>query len=316
MGTNQVVYPNAFEGVNASLSYTYTRSGFEQDVLVQGQLPSPKSFGLDSKTTRLQVLTEFFDHNNPRQAVSSVDFRQDLQDSILTFGQVKLVKGRAFSLEAPAEDTPTYKNWLDIKERKFLMEEVPYSQIAAQLAQLPAMDRTRAAKTETASANPVLNKVSTQRLLPAAHDSGTEAKKDRAKLTRQLARADIDRQRALVLDYVAVDSDQNDFIFQGDTTYYISGNVNLSGNTVIEGGAVIKYTTNVSSSLRILGTVDCRTAPYRPAIFTSTEDNTVGESFSVDAQPAGPPTCSGTFTLQVNNNFNWGFSADEVIYLT
>ena len=41
VGSNQVVYPDAFEGVAASVRYRYTRSGFEQDVIVQGQLPDP-----------------------------------------------------------------------------------------------------------------------------------------------------------------------------------------------------------------------------------------------------------------------------------
>ena len=46
-GSNKVIYPDAFEGATASLRYTYTKAGFEQDVIVQGQLPVPDSFGLN-----------------------------------------------------------------------------------------------------------------------------------------------------------------------------------------------------------------------------------------------------------------------------
>ena len=33
---NQVIYTNAFAGLNADLLYTYTRAGFEQDVILRG----------------------------------------------------------------------------------------------------------------------------------------------------------------------------------------------------------------------------------------------------------------------------------------
>jgi hypothetical protein len=41
VGSNVVVYPNAFEGTTASLRFQYTRSGFEQDVVVEDRLPDP-----------------------------------------------------------------------------------------------------------------------------------------------------------------------------------------------------------------------------------------------------------------------------------
>ena len=73
VGRNEVVYPDAFQGASASMVYHYTRAGFEQDVLLQGRLPSPSSFGLDPGTTRLQMLTEFFDTNNPAGVENGVD---------------------------------------------------------------------------------------------------------------------------------------------------------------------------------------------------------------------------------------------------
>lgn len=62
---NQVLYPDAFTGLNADLLYTYTKSGFEQDVVLRAQPPSPTAFGLKLKTARLEVLTEFIASPQP-----------------------------------------------------------------------------------------------------------------------------------------------------------------------------------------------------------------------------------------------------------
>ena len=69
VGSNQIIYPDAFTDFKADLRYTYTKAGFEQDIILREQPPSPKSFGLDPETTRLQVLTEFF--NPPQPAVTT-----------------------------------------------------------------------------------------------------------------------------------------------------------------------------------------------------------------------------------------------------
>ena len=89
--------------------------------------------------------------------------------------------------------------------------------------------------------------------------------------------------QGLVLDYLTINSGStNNYIFQADTTYYISGPINLSGTATIEGGAVIKYATTNSSSVTCSGTINCLSAAYRPAIFTARDDNSVGETMSTD----------------------------------
>jgi hypothetical protein len=69
--------------------------------------------------------------------------------------------------------------------------------------------------------------------------------------------------------------------FKGDTTYLVTNSVTLSGTTTIEGGVCIKF-SNVTNSNRLLitGPIDCQTSPYRPAIFTSKDDDSVGEVIS------------------------------------
>jgi hypothetical protein len=275
VGSNQVIYPDAFAGLNASLRYTYTKAGLEQDVLVQWQLPTPEFYGLNPATARLQVLTEFFDTNNPAQTLGQVNSQNGLSDTTLTFGSMKMVQGRAFSigdtnqLQTRAGGIPTYKSWLHLNGRTILVEEVPYPRIAPQLEQLPAS--ASAALTKT-SAKWVLNRVSSQRLLPPVRV--VQASTNRL----QLAKTDLGQKRGLVLDYVTVNGDTNDFMFRGDTTYCISNSFFINGTMTLEGGTVIKLApSGLSWAIDLAGPLVCQTSAYRPAIFTEADDDSVGE---------------------------------------
>jgi hypothetical protein len=291
---NQVVYPDAFTGVKADLVFTYRKSGFEQDVILREQPPLPESLGLNTPV-RLQLLTEFIGSPEPAQQAAMANRQDNLQDVTLTFGGMKMVQGRAFSMNDNAggrrtKETPTYKSWLHLQGRTFLIEEVPYDRIAPQLEQLPTTSRIDTADTNLLAANSILDKVSTQRLLPPVREAQADTQ------TIQVAGLDLSRQPGVVLDYVTVNSTAN-FTFQCDTTYYVSDSVNLSGLTTIEGGTVIKYDTNYTCAVNILGTVKCATSPYRPAILTSVSDSTVGEPISV----GGSPSCTSTLNLTINN---------------
>ena len=68
VGSNQVIYPNAFNGITADLRYTYTKAGFEQDIILRESPLIPESYGLNPAMARLQVLSEFF--NPPQPAVT------------------------------------------------------------------------------------------------------------------------------------------------------------------------------------------------------------------------------------------------------
>ncbi len=84
------------------------------------------------------------------------------------------------------------------------------------------------------------------------------------------------RENALVMDYETLNGGTNDFTFQGDTTYFISGLFVITNNTTLEGGTVIKYATNSNAALNVSNLV-LQTSPYRPAVFTSQNDDSVGE---------------------------------------
>src|SRR5262245_23450572 len=64
LSNNQVVYENAFIGVCADVIYSIDRGSFEQDVLITGRL-DPADYGFPTDTTRLQILTEFYETMQP-----------------------------------------------------------------------------------------------------------------------------------------------------------------------------------------------------------------------------------------------------------
>jgi hypothetical protein len=327
VGSNQVVYPDAFEGAAASIRYTYTKAGFEQDIVIQGNLPDPAAMGLNPARARLGVLTAFFDTNNPVAKNGPTDATDGLSDATLTFGSLKMGQGRAFSIgntepsRPPANMTPaswlnwmtnaarqssskgtsTYKRWFQLNGHNFLMEEVPYRRVAAQLRQLPAATgRSGIIATNLFAANSILNGVSAEPL-PQKQLSKSEignppslrfgAANRKSAMTR-LSRADWDRTRALVLDYVIATSyEGGSFTFQGNTTYYVTGPCDFY-NVTLEGGTVIKYenVNNVdpirmswnyaTAFIEVDGTLSCNTSSYLPAVFTAADDNTVGETIS------------------------------------
>ena len=61
---NQVVFPDAFDSIQASLRYTYTAAGLEQDVILHERPFIPAEF--QAPGCRLEVLTEFLELPQPR----------------------------------------------------------------------------------------------------------------------------------------------------------------------------------------------------------------------------------------------------------
>jgi hypothetical protein len=278
ISSNQVIYTNAFVGLDADLLYTYRKSGLEQDVIFRKQPPTPEEFGLNPADTRLQMLTEFFNPPTPDETVGPVNPQDQLQDTTLGFGAMEMVQGRAFLVgadqnQAYLHNISVYKSWVNVDGRTLLIEQVPYQRISSDLTTLPAsLSRTKS------SARFALCKMSSKRLLPARRMAKTTTN------AIQVAQAHIGNS-GLVFDYVTIGSNQTNFTFQGDTTYYTTYDFFIKGTTTLEGGTVIKmnfngYTTLGSIVIAENGTINCETASYRPAVFTSWNDNSVGESIS------------------------------------
>ena len=147
VGSNQVIYPNAFDNLSSDVRYTYTKGAFEQDIVLRSQLPTPESLGLDP-SARLQVLTEFF---NPPQPTATTTILPNqagiaLSDEALDFGVMKMVMGRAFLMgdetNSNVGNALVGKQWVQMAGRWILVEEVPVAVLADKLSTLPVLQAT------------------------------------------------------------------------------------------------------------------------------------------------------------------------------
>lgn len=287
---NQVIYSHAFDGVDADLRYTYTKAGLEQDLVLRQQPPDPSALGLNPASTRLQMLTEFVSSPQPSVTAASLPTAAgNLENDSIWFGTMHMGQGKAFLLGTNPPSAVVEKRWLTLNGRQFLIEEVPVVSIATAIDTLPPF------VAQTGSGKLVVSK---NLVLPPQRLVHTEPK------TRFLAQA-APPKNGLVLDYVTLNYPTNNCILQGDSTYYLSGVVTLTGTVTFEGGAVLKYAPGVYLDLSACSQINCLTAPYRPLIFTAMNDNSVGEqvaSGSPSGYYASPaiyyfPTYGGTLNL-------------------
>ena len=273
VGSNQVIYTNAFVGLDADIIYSYTRSGLEQDIVLREQPPTPASLNLSPETTRLQVLTEFLNPPQPRQATSTLPEQAGLAltDDTLDFGTMQMVPGKAFKLGEDSPSARVGKSWVTLQGRQFLVEAVPVAALAEQLENLPVptAQTVSTAKARLISRNPVL---------PPQHlaKAGIQPLK--------LARTGVSRKPGVVLDYLTVNSSLTNYTFQGDTTYYISGTTYSYGTNTFEGGTVIKYASSgeicIEAHTGTTPSVTFKSSAYRPVVFTAKDDNSVGDTIS------------------------------------
>ena len=307
---NQVHYLDAFKEIKANVRYTYTKAGFEQDVILLEDLPSPADYGLDPLTARLEIFTEFLEppqpasteavlKSEPDQARRLAMVDPDLRDETLEFGFMRIGAGAAFSL--PEDQVALAKNpavqvgkeWTKLEGRNFLIEKVDYGSIRPHLERLPQGAAVRKEQKKEGEVLPRPNVGLMARTFPAPPQAAAQGgKMEMASITPP--------ERGFVLDYSLVSSATN-FVFKGDTTYFVNGTVNLSGTTVIEAGAVVKYTNGASvARLVIQGPIDCRTTPYRPAVFTAKDDDSVGEI--INGSTSQPTNYYASHAFSISDN--------------
>ena len=270
ISANQVLYPDAFKGVKASIRYSYKKSSFEQDVILEEQPLAPEAYGMSSETTELVVMTEFLNapaatvKERKAQKAGLVRSEADQADQEVSWGAMRLGRGKAFDLnEAQDSQQPVsvQRRYEKMNGRDILLEIVPVKNVQANLEKLP-LQSSRKTKLPALAAKTLA--------LPATPLAATEQKPIHLAATTPA-------NQGYVLDYIQLNTATNDYTFQGDTTYKISAILNMSGVVTFEGGTVLKYSPVPSMYMRLLGTVICNTSAYRPAIFTALDDNTVGE---------------------------------------
>lgn len=270
-GKDWVIYADAFNGVKADLVYKFTKAGLEQDVILKEQPPTPDSLGLDPKTSRLQVLTEFFDPPAPQ--IKSRMFNNVEDDARLDFGGMIVGVGKAFL--AQGQDKPNgpgsgsvLKQWKQLDGRNFLIEEIPYSTVIKSLQTLPL-------HASTTSVGPAIKHLAALEPLLPRKASG------KVLLVPMRTAQATASQPGFVVDYIEWNNDSpNGNVFQSDSTYDISGAVYTYGPNYFEGGAVIKFNSSVGgSSLENFADAPFYFAgsAYRPTVFTSSDDDSVGD---------------------------------------
>lgn len=320
--------------IRCDVLYTFRRSGIEQDILMREPVPPPEDFGLSADRARLEVMTEFFEAPEPKRHARLLDRVEnsqdravmaspDWEDESLDFGQFLIGDGRGFRLGRQADvfsDGPNAplvaKRWVVQEGRRVLLEAVRYSDVEPMLRELavgpvgslqvppngvakpkagggirPSSEGRPQESMSTRSYNVALG---TGSFLPRRPATSSQ----HAGRTMAMARRGVDTSPAVVLDYVMLLVDTNNFTFRGDETYHISSMINLGGTTTLEGGAVIKYAKWNGAwpymQINITGPFTCATSAYRPAVFTAADDQSVGQWIT---NSAASPDATASYAL-------------------
>jgi hypothetical protein len=283
---NQVIYLSAFEGIRADVRYLYTKSGFEQDIVLRQAPPSPRDFGLDPATTQMEVWTEFVEAPEPvvvdaaRTGIGHPSQKEATVDADLDFGSLQIGRGRAFAIgEEDQSLALVSKNWIKSDGRRFLVEAVLVDSVASKLDELPPSKADGAATRKVQR-----DRMQAMLSLPVrgkASMSGANGKMGTLGDEKMVA---FNASPGLVLDYSSVIASLTNYTFRSDTTYYVSGATTLYGtNTTFEGGTVIKYAATNTPKLVVTTPVTCSTDLYKPVVLTAKDDKSVGETIGTNA---------------------------------
>ncbi len=121
-----LVYSNAFNGLTADLEFTYRRSGMSQDIVIRQQPLPPSAYGLNPASTRLQVLTEFY--NAPAPVKTTVTNNGLADDRNLNFGDMQMGVGGAFFFQSNGATNAAgsvAKHWTNLDGNTYLIEDIP-----------------------------------------------------------------------------------------------------------------------------------------------------------------------------------------------
>jgi hypothetical protein len=312
-----VVYNQAFAGgvFDASVVYSLPDTGsFHQDVVFTGFDPNfdPTLWGFAANSTnrlQIQIVTEFYNPIQPQAQERQLYIEQnpavrasmaspDIIDYTLDFGNYVFGPGRAYTSStnaATADGVTVFKNFVTTDGRSFLVESVSYKALANALLSLPppklkptAMNRvTRAKKTMLAAASiPQLRdarNASLEKMRPIKVAGGRSsatpwnAYSEKSALGKAKAVASA-MPRGVSVDYIATVDGTGPTIFTADTTYFVEGNVYLSGSVKME-SAIFKYPRG-AGYLEVESGLTLTTTNYSRAVFTAADDDSVGATLS------------------------------------
>jgi len=276
---NEILYPDALNGLSGSIHYRISIAGLEQDVVLDGFSAAldPKAYGMNPETAQLQVLTEFFTTATPQ--ISPVDpqggeTNQLTGDNTISFGASMFGRGRAFLNLPGSEGVHMTRLWSQFGDRTFLVESVRFADIASQLAELPELASAKGLplpKVIAVKGKSTADLLAATLALAAPMRSAKTADPIRVAQSRRVG-------KELVLDYVLQGS-SGSLTFSSGTTFYVSSLVSLTGVAEFD-SCIIKYAPTNSAQIQLNGYTECRTAQWRPAILTARDDDSVGAIIS------------------------------------
>lgn len=273
---NTVLYDQAFPG--AAIRVTLTRDGVEQDCVIFDDTDfHPEDYNLNPNTTTIELWSEFI--TAPESTVTPVFEGEVATDVVVDFGSSRIAAGKAFAADNQDVSIPVRKAYGVIQNRRFLVEKVDYQKVKPFLdnlnpngAKVGNSDRAarvaqrKVVKDEKELLAQVTAKPRTRRSASLGKPSST-----------QLMAFDWKRNPGVVIDFQLFNTTSlTSMTFQGDTTYHIAGTVTLSGTTVFEAGAVLKYSN--AARVKVTGPVDWRGSTWRPVVFTAIDDVSVGDT--------------------------------------
>jgi hypothetical protein len=295
ISSNKVLYQSCFApvrgspaGLTADIVYTMQRGAFHQDVVLTRRV-NPADWGFPEKTTRIQVITEFFSAPDPdqmtrplrvekNQAVRARMASPDLMDQVLAFGDYVLGTGRAYA--GLTGYNPTNTSAVVAKElistpdnRQFLVESVEYRAAKKFLTALPV------AAVVSGQASTFRNATNPRALYAKLPRSGAGRVVAEGRSGGQLmARNDSVERRGFVVDYVANigGTFEVPITFQKNVTYYVADYVFCNSMVTFE-SAVFKFPGDHATSIVLLGGAICKTTTCDPAVFTGCLDDTIGD---------------------------------------
>lgn len=242
------------------------------------------------------------------------------RDDTIHLNQMMIGPGNAFSIGEqesilpPQGAIPVAKEWVNIETLDFLIESIPFSEAEEALQTLAAPQEARViqkprlddafAKNQSRRQQQLISPIKDTSLVtlrvprrsrplsvatyspdPKPRKTDPESSIFSGPALAQInlpAENPFKTKRGFLIDFTTVSTGQANYTLKGDTTYWVTGDVSLSGKTILEGGAVVKFSSYTASSpvLKILDEFECNTAPYNVAIFTAKDDDTVGQAIS------------------------------------
>jgi hypothetical protein len=259
-----IIYTNVMTDIDCDLVLSFRNGSVESDLIFMSKLPPPEAFGMNPDTTRLQLITEFFDSPEPVVKTLAVNPADGLADAILKFGKMQMrPAGKAFSVgpggqpvqPSQPSGVKIYKSWLHVAGRQMLIEETWYRNVKPQLDELSAVDKPERWLAVSRISNPKIVgddvrslTLSKRAKLETPHVVSYTSKEMAMASLRlpparsvkpgttplRAAKADLSAKPGLVMDYVIVNADVELFIAKADSTYLL--NHLYAETAILEGG--------------------------------------------------------------------------------